>query len=104
MNESGIVHIRRLFISQLVYLFFIVIFLLIPANLLAESVGHPQRDLASARLVWGAPDTSGHGDFRRPSCLSLYAGTYKNVIGGLFSWFRRATDFLGLKRYFMPLS
>merc|ERR1711871_279821 len=31
--------------------------------------------------------------------------THKNVIGKvLFSWFHRATDFLGLKRYFLPLS
>lgn len=106
MHESGIVHVRRLFISLLVYLSFIVLFLYVPSMLLTEEVSGIPSDVWRVRTWYGVPQMQVL--IETSAVLAIFLSlleTHKNVIGKvLFAWFHRATGLLGLTRYFMPLS
>lgn len=104
-HESGLVHVRRLFISLLVYLSFIVLFLYAPAKLLSEEVSGIPSSVWQVRVWYGVPQMQ--IVLETSIVLAVFLSLlerHKNVIGKmLFAWFHRATALLGLTRYFMPL-
>lgn len=106
MHESGLVHVRRLFVSLLVYLSFIALFLYVPATLLAERVSGIPSDVWQVRVWYGVPQLQVLLEISAVLAIFLsLLETHKNVIGKLlFAWFHRTTALLGLTRYFMPLS